>query len=188
MPALPLLFVGLLIAGSLEGAARATGCRGCAFGGLCFPDDGGAPVSCTPEEAGCVPYGGVLTFNSVPPPAPVYWALFARRGNVAGRLVGKLSAFADRGLTQPDVPGFPWRCFKDVCFARKGQFVGTVVGDRFTGIARYRRGETCEFDATLAFGLGSPVPNIWVCRNAAGTVTSQGPLQLQGIRITGCAR
>lgn len=188
MHALPLMLAGLLIAVSLDGPAHATGCRRCTFAGLCFPAGDGAPIGCSPTDAGCVPYGGIVLFNSVPPLMPVYWSLRARRGSVAGRLVGTVSAFTDRAPTLPNVPGFPWRCLKNVCFAHKGRFVGSVTGDRFSGTSRYRAGGSCDFTATLEFGLGSPESNSFVCRDAAGVVTSQGALQLQGIRLTGCAQ
>src|SRR5262249_37934344 len=149
-------------------------------GGLCFPADGGPPNACGPTESGCLPYGGVLTFNAIPPLTPVYWSLRARRGRTPGRLAGSLSAFTDRAPTLPDVPGVPWRCVRDVCFARRGRFVGAVTGDRFSGIARYARGGRCEFSATVGFGLGGTLePNTFVCRDASGAVTSREPLQVQ---------
>jgi hypothetical protein len=185
MRALLLVLAGLTVAASLGTPAQATGCQACAFGGLCRPD--GASVPCGPTQAGCVPNGGILLFNSVPPNVPTYWTLFARRGNVPGRLQGKLSAFADEGPAMPSVPAFPGRCRNGLCFGRKGRFVGSVTGDRFTGIASYRRGAVCEFDGTLSFGFGTALPNNFVCRNAHGTVTSEGTLHLQGIRLSGCA-
>jgi hypothetical protein len=75
-----------------------------------------------------------------------------------------------------------------ICSGAKARFSGTVADDRLTGVARYHDGATCEFDATIAFGLGEGKPNTFVCRPPSGEVMSQGPLRVQIIRLTGCTR
>jgi hypothetical protein len=187
-PARASRFCGLLAAlvlAAFAGRAAAEGCPPCAFGGLCGgPAD--EPVECGPTEAKCVPRSGILLFNSVLPNIPAYWTLFARRGTPPGRLVGRLKVFADRELGPPAVPGFPGRCRGRLCFGRPARFDGTVAGDRLTATARYAGGATCEFAGRIAFGLGGAEPNTFVCRRASGEILSQGPFDLQGIRLFGC--
>jgi hypothetical protein len=65
---------------------------------------------------------------------------------------------------------------------------GRVDGDRLTAVARWRGGATCEFAGTIRFGLGEPEPNWFICRDAGGQVLSEGPFDVQGIRLSGCLR
>jgi hypothetical protein len=164
------------------GTGAASGCLPCQFHGDC----GEARVPCLPSEARCMPNGGILVFNSVAPNVPAYWTLYARRNRPPGELIGKLKVFADEVLGPPSVPGFPGRCRRGTCFGRTGRFAGTMTGDRLTGVATYRSGAACDFSMTVAWGYGDPEPNTFTCRNAAGDVTSQGAIQLQGIRLFGC--
>jgi hypothetical protein len=139
-----------------------------------------------------VPAKGILTFNSLPPEVPVYWTLKTRGRPRPGRLVGRLRAFTDAGPARPAVPGFHRRrCQRNstpVCFGRSARLRGRVAGDRLTAVARWRGGATCEFAGSIRFGLGDSEPNWFICRNAAGQVLSEGPFEVQGIRLSGCLR
>jgi hypothetical protein len=158
------------------------GCVPCQFHGEC----GAAHVPCTPSEAGCVPNGGILVFNSVRPNVPSYWTLYARRNRPPGTLTGKLKVFADDERPLP-VPGGPWRCSRLGCRGRTARFAGTMTGDRLDGVATHRSGASCTFSMTIAWGFGDPTtPNTFTCTNAAGEVTGQGAIDLQGIRLSGC--
>ena len=57
------------------GIADAAGCRRCAFGGLCLR--GETLEACLPSQSACIPNGGILGFNSMPPNVPAYWTVFA---------------------------------------------------------------------------------------------------------------
>ncbi len=189
MRAVGLVLAQLALAVVSADMADATRCARCGFAGTCETEQG--LVECVPSQSGsgCVLNGGILLFNSLPPNIPAYWTLFARsRGTrTLGRLDGRLEVWADRRDGLPSVPGFPGRCDADFCFGRRGRFSGAVVGDRFTGTARYADGATCDYDGTIAFGTGPPgESNAFTCRTASGEVTSQGALQVQGIRLRGC--
>lgn len=162
-------------------------CTPCGFAGVCETSQG--VQSCGPSEARCVPRGGILAFNSTAPLTPAYWTLDARpRGRrQLGRVKGKLAVFADDGVTSPDVPGFPGRCDGQVCLGKRARIKGLFAGDRLTAVASYPNGDTCEFDLAIVFGLGDAVaPNVFRCRTATGQSLSEGPLQLQLIRLFGC--
>jgi hypothetical protein len=184
MPVVRSALLGLVLGGLLATPAAAAGCSSCFFGGTCIVDD--QLVTCGPTQAGCVPNAGILVFNSVPPNVPAYWTLFAKRRR-PGRLQGRLEVFADEEFGDPAVPGFPGVCEDGICFGRRGRFNGTVVGDEFTAVARYRGGGRCEFRGTLQFGFGGPTPNAFTCRTAGGILLSEGAFHLQGIRLQGCA-
>jgi len=175
------------------GTADAAGCRRCAFGGLCLRD--GTWVKCLPSQSACIPNGGILGFNSMPPNVPAYWTLFgeARGRRSLRRLAGRFEVWADYSVGPPSAPGLPEQCDAasedyPICAGKPGTFTGAVRNDRLTGVARYPDGATCEFEATLAFGFGEPEPNRFVCRDRSGQVTSEGALQLQLIRLKGCKR
>src|SRR5439155_25688622 len=70
----------------------------------------------------------------------------------------------------------------------RAEFSGVVRNDRLTGVARYPDGATCEFSATIAFGIGEPEPNTFTCRKPSGEVMSEGALRVQLIRLKGCTR
>jgi hypothetical protein len=185
-----LVFTGALLGFGVLPAA-ANGCRPCGFAGLC--QSSGLTTECGPVQADCVPAEGILLFNSLPPDVPVYWTLKTRGRPRPGRLVGRLRAFTDAGPARPPVPGFRRRrCQRDrpapVCFGRSARFRGRVDGDRLTAVARWRGGATCEFAGTIRFGLGEPEPNWFICRDAGGQVLSEGPFDVQGIRLSGCLR
>jgi hypothetical protein len=160
--------------------ASAAGCAPCQFHGECP-----GHVPCPPSAAGCVPNGGILVFNSVPPNVPAYWTLHARRNRPPGTLLGKLKVFADDERPLP-APGAPWRCTRLGCRGRSARFEGTITGDRLDAVAVYRSGASCTFSMTIAWGSGDPTANTFTCTNAAGEVTSQGAVDLQGIRLRGC--
>src|SRR5262249_26662703 len=90
--------------------AGAAGCRRCAFGGLC--PSGETFVACLPSQSACIPNGGILGFNSMPPTVPAYWTLFAQaRGRRSlGRLRGRLEVWSDYSAGPPSAPGLPERC------------------------------------------------------------------------------
>jgi hypothetical protein len=157
-----------------EARAAATECRPCAVG----PSTG----------KGCIPNGGILVFNSVPPNVPVYWTLFADAQGLASlrRLDGALEAWSD--APDPAVPGFPGRREGESFVGEPGSVGGTVRRGRVRAVARYADGATCRFRATLAFGFGGARPNRFACLDASGAVISQGRLDLQGIRLRGCRR
>jgi len=70
----------------------------------------------------------------------------------------------------------------------RAEFCGVVRNDRLRGVARYPDGATCEFSATIAFGIGEPEPNMFTCRKPSGEVMSEGVLRVQLIRLKGCKR
>jgi hypothetical protein len=181
------------LAAAAAGRIEAAGCRPCAFGGLCL--EGETSVQCRPSRSGCAPAGGILGFNSIRPNVPAYWTLFARgRGRRSlHRLAGRLEVWSDYSAGPPSAPGLPAGCDAasenfPVCSGATARFSGTVANDRLTGVARYRDGATCEFEATIAFGLGEGERNTFVCRAPSGEVMSQGALQVQLIRLKGCTR
>jgi hypothetical protein len=176
--------VALLVLLAVSAAAEAARCAPCAFGGLCWVGD--VSHECGPTEADCVPSRGILMWNAVAPNRPAYWLLRARRSAASGRLAGKLEVRADAGQPLPNVPGSPWRCRRGFCFGRSARFEGTVAGDGWSGVARHRDGATCEFRGTLRFGDGGAQPNSFTCRDAAAAVVSEGPFDVQGIRLVGC--
>ena len=180
-----------MLLGAVAGQAVATGCLPCAFGGLCFPD-AGEPFECGPSQAECTPSGGIALFNSKGPDAPAYWILFARNRGARslGVLAGRLRVWADYNFPRPNVPTLPATCrgADRICFGRNARFRGVVVGDHLSGKARYPGGATCDFSATLRFGLGDAAPNSYVCRSPAGDLLSTGPLQVQVLRLFGCKR
>jgi hypothetical protein len=145
-----------------------------------------------PSQAGCIPNGGILAFNSVPPNVPAYWSFSARpRGRRSlRRLAGPLKVWADYSAGRPVAPGLPEHCDAEdsICFGSKASFCGVVAGDRLTAVARYGDGATCEFGITLSFGFGGTEANAFVCRNPSGEVLSEGAVQLQLIRLRGCRR
>jgi hypothetical protein len=164
----------LVMVAVVLGAARSgstTGCLRCAF---------------QPSDVTCAPNGGILTFNSVPPNVPAYWNLFARKRGLrsVGRLSGRLKVWSD--VRDPGVPGFPGRQSGTVFWGRSARFEGTISGDRFMGVARYRGGARCTFTADLTSGLGGGDPNVFDCRSGSGELLTQGALQVQVIRLSGC--
>ena len=177
------------------GIADAAGCRRCAFGGLCLR--GETLEACLPSQSACIPNGGILGFNSMPPNVPAYWTLFAQaRGRRSlRRLRGRLEVWSDYSAGLPSAPGLPERCDMasdnfPICSGEPAQFCGVVRNDRLTGVARYPDGATCEFSATIAFGIGigEPEPNMFTCRKPSGEVMSEGVLRVQLIRLKGCQR
>ena len=168
------LLLGLaLLAGDLGLAGRAIA-RDCA--------------TCTVGQtaARCVPNGGVLIFNSVPPNVPAYWTLLADTRGVDSlrRLDGELAVFSD--AEDPGVPGFPGTFDGTVFVGESGSFAGRVHRDRVQGRATWADGSTCGFRLKIAFGLGGSKPNRFLCRDAAGVVTAEGTVDVQGIRLLGC--
>ena len=114
-------------------------------------------------------------------------------GNLSGK-VGVLTVTYDGGPA-PAVPGFPELCVVEpvgrfgagTCVGEDASFSGLVTADRLVAAALYPDGASCDFDLTVAFGLGDPsVPNRFTCRDAAGTVLSQGGIVVEGIRLVGC--
>lgn len=183
----------VLAMSALAAAAAGRVDAACAFGGLCF--EGETPVQYRPSRSACAPVGGILGFNSIPPNVPAYWTLFTRaRGRRSfHRLAGRLEVWSDYSAGPPSAPGLPEGCDAasenfPICFGAKARFSGTVADDRLTGVARYHDGATCEFDATIAFGLGERKPNTFVCRAPSGEVMAQRPLRVQIIRLKGCTR
>jgi len=173
--------------------ADAAGCRRCAFGGLCLR--GETLVPCRPSRSACVPNGGILGFNSMPPNVPAYWTLFAQaRGReLLHRLEGRLEVWSDYSAGPPSAPGLPERCDTasetiPICSGERAEFRGVVRNDRLAGVARYPDGATCEFRATIAFSSGVPKTNAFTCRRPSGEVMSEGALRVQLIRLTGCKR
>ena len=173
--------------------AGAAGCRRCAFGGLC--PSGETFVACLPSQSACIPNGGILGFNSMPPNVPAYWTLFAQaRGRRSlGRLRGRLEVWSDYSAGPPSAPGLPERCDTasdnfPICTGERAEFSAVVMNDRLTGVAQYPNGATCEFGATIAFGSGEPQPNTFTCRTPSGEVMSEGALRVQLIRLKGCKR
>lgn len=179
-----LLVAGFIVGASAEGALGRERCVPCGFAGTCDGDE-----TCGPTAAGCRPRDGILVFNSVSPPY-AYWTLFAKRrsGNRRGRLGGKLKVFVDKGVPTGGVPGFPARrCRGSVCFGDNARLKGAIDGDQLAAKARYPGGEVCLFHVSLMRGLGTTtLPNHHICRDAAGSLLSEGPLDLQGIRLFGC--
>ena len=174
LPAMRGLLLGLaLLASDLAVADRAIA-RDC--------------VTCTVGQSGgrCVPNGGILLFNSVAPNVPAYWTLFADRHGVDSlrRLEGELAVFSDSN--DPGVPGFPGTFDGTVFIGESGRFTGRAHRDRVQGRATWPDGSTCGFRLTIEFGLGSPKPNRFLCRDASGAVTAQGAVDVQGIRLLGC--
>jgi hypothetical protein len=168
------------------------GCKRCAFGGLCRVD--GESTPCGLSQFGCIPRRGILTVGA----GNAYWVLYARkRPGPRGHLHGKLSVYAIGGPLRT-VPGFFFgECahrldlrdarFPDICIGERAPFAGVVVGERLIATALYADGGSCEFDLTVAFGLGDPAtPNRFVCRDAAGTVMSEGQPGVGAIRLFGC--
>ena len=92
------------------GTADAAGCRRCAFGGLCLR--GETLEECLPSQSACIPNGGILGFNSMPPNVPAYWTLFgqARGRRSLRRLRGRLEVWSDYSAGLPSAPGLPKRC------------------------------------------------------------------------------
>jgi len=175
------------------GTADAAGCRRCAFGGLCLR--GETLEECLPSQSACIPNGGILGFNSMPPNVPAYWTLFgqARGRRSLRRLRGRLEVWSDYSAGLPSAPGLPKRCDTasdnfPICSGERAEFSGVVRNDRLTGVARYPDGATCEFSATIAFGIGEPEPNTFTCRKPSGEVMSEGALRVQLIRLKGCKR
>jgi hypothetical protein len=171
MPAL--LLVVALLAGDLVLAGRAIA-RDC--------------VPCTVGQGAgrCVPNGGVLIFNSVPPNVPAYWTLFADALGLdsLGRLDGELAVFSD--AEDPGVPGFPGTFDGSVFIGESASFSGRVHRNRLQGRATYADGSTCGFRLEIAFGLGGSKPNRFLCRDGTGAVTAEGGVDVQGIRLLGC--
>ncbi|TMA79098.1 MAG: hypothetical protein E6J77_20120 [Deltaproteobacteria bacterium] len=189
MQAVAVVLASFALAATSAAVAAST-CRRCDFGGLCRR--GQALVQCLPSEGRCRPNGGILGFNSVPPNTPAYWTLFApaRGKRSLRRLAGRLEVWADYTFPRPIVPGLPAECeaADRVCFGTSAVFRGKVRNDRLKGVARYPDGATCEFRGTVSFGLGGARPNAFVCRTPSGDVLSDGPFQLQLIRLSGCRR
>jgi hypothetical protein len=136
----------------------------------------------------CVPNGGILVFNSVPPNVPVYWTLVAEADGLASlrRLDGTLEAWSD--AIDPGIPGFPGTLAGEVYRGASAAFRGAVRSDRLYGLATYPDGRTCEFRVKLAFGLGRGRPNRFVCRSASGATLASGRIDLQGARLRGCLK
>ena len=134
----------------------------------------------------CIPNGGILVFNSVPPNVPAYWRLFAdARGTESlRRLEGELDVHSD--AVDPGVPGFPGRLDGDVYVGTPARFAGVVRHDRVRGTATYPDGSTCRFSMKLAFGRRRA--NTFVCNDATGDPIAEGRIDLQGIRLRGCRR
>src|SRR5262249_15330160 len=193
MPAVALVLAVLALVTVSARAADGAGCRRCAFGGLC--PSGDTLVECPPSRSSCIPDAGILGFNSMPPNAPAYWTLFARgrERRSLRRLAAPLEVWSDYSPGQPSAPGLPPRCDPSneefpLCSGERARFTGLIRSDRLMGVARYADGASCEFRATIAFGLGGPEPNTFTCRAASGEVMSEGALRLQLIRLTGCKR
>jgi hypothetical protein len=161
---------------SLIGTVVAAGCEPCTLA---------MPFGTGPR---CVPNGGILVFNSVPPNVPAYWTLFADTHGILSlrRLDGRLEVHAD--VVDPGVPGFPGELRDGVYFGDSAQLTGTVRRNKVRVLATYPDGSQCNFRLTLAFGLGRARPNAFVCRNAAGEVIADGGVDLQGVRLQGCRR
>jgi hypothetical protein len=174
MVAVRLLLAALLIEWSVVAGAIAADCTPCGVGAL------GPPR--------CIPNGGILVFNSVPPNVPAYWTLVAdARGlDSLRRLDGRLDVWSD--VVDPGVPGFPGELEGEVYWGASAQFAGSVRRDRVRAVATYPDGSECAFRLKVAFGFGGPVPNRFVCRDPAGTVSAGGRVDLQGIRLQGCRR
>jgi hypothetical protein len=148
----------------------------------------GCVYTVPPAAVRCVPNGGILVFNSVPPNVPAYWTLFAEPDGARSlrRLDGRLEVFAD--VEDPGVPGFPGTFDGTVYVGESARFRGVVRRERVRGVAEYADGRRCTFRMRLAFGLGGPRPNAFSCRDAEGRVLAEGALDLQGIRLFGCIR
>ena len=71
---------------------------------------------------------------------------------------------------------------------RRCAFGGLCLRGETLGRGRYPDRATCEFSATIAFGIGEPEPNTFTCRKPSGEVMSEGALQVQLIRLKGCKR
>ena len=168
-----LLMLLALLAGDslLAGRAIARDCDTCTVGHT---------------EGRCVPNGGILIFNSVPPNVPAYWTLFADRLGVDSlrRLDGELAVFSD--AVDPGVPGFPGTFDGSVYVGESATFAGRVKRNRLQGRATYADGSTCGFRLELEFGLGEPKANRFLCRDGTGAVIAEGAVDLQGIRLLGC--
>src|SRR5262249_42089970 len=174
-------------------ARAADGCRRCAFGGLCSSGD--ARIECPPSRSRCIPDAGILGFNSMPPNASAYWTLHARgrERRSLRRLAGRLEVWSDYSAGPPSAPGLPARCDPSneefpLCSGERARFTGLIKNDRLMGLARYADGASCEFRATIAFGLGGTEPNTFTCRAASGEVMSEGALRLQLIRLSAWMR
>src|SRR5207244_13435066 len=105
----------------------------------------------------------------------------------------RLESACDDSAGLPCAPGLRARCDLPSdnlpsCSGGPAQFCGVVRNDRLTGVARYPDGATCEFSATIAFGIGEPEPNMFTCRKPSGEVMSEGVLRVQLIRLKGCQR
>jgi hypothetical protein len=170
MTLLSLVAISVVLGGGVR-SVSATGCVRCAF---------------LPPDATCVPNGGILSFNSVAPNIPAYWDLFARKRGLrsVGRLSGKLKVWSD--ARDPGVPGFPGRRSGDVFRGRTAHFKGTIVGHRLEGVARYPGGVRCTFTTDVTWGFGDTEPNAFECRSRSGELLTQGTLQVQTIRLSGC--
>jgi len=190
MKAVGVVLTSFVLAATSGTGAAASVCRRCDCGGLCL---GGQTLGeWAPREGRCRPNGGILGFNSVPPNTPAYWTLFVttQGSRSLRRFAGRLEVWADYTLPRPIVPGLPAACeaADRVCFGTSARFRGRVRYDRLTGVARYPDGATCEFRGTVSFGLGGMSPNAFVCRAPSGEVLSDGPFQVQLIRLSGCRR
>jgi hypothetical protein len=193
MPVVALVLAVLTLVTVSVRTADGAGCRRCAFGGLC--PGAGTLAECPPSRSACVPDAGILGFNSMSPNVPAYWTLFARgrERRSLRRLAGRLEVWSDYSTGPPSAPGLPERCDPasenfPLCSGARARFSGVIRNDRLMGVARYADGASCEFKATIAFGVGGTEPNTFTCRTASGEVMSQGALQLQLIRLTGCKR
>lgn len=175
MVAVKLLLAALTLELSVASAV-ATKCVPCSHGPLAG------------RRSPCVPNGGILGFNSVPPNVPAYWTLFAdARGTESlRRLEGKLDVSSD--VVDPGVPGFPGQLKGEVYKGASAQFAGDVRRDRVRAVATYPDGSTCTFRLKLAFGFGRPRRNAFVCSNPAGDVIAEGRVDVQLIRLRGCRR
>lgn len=160
------------IAGSVRAAGR---CEFCPLNPY-VPDD--AVVACRVRR-------GIIAAVTVFPGTAAYWLLKARARPGREGLVGRLRVRAEANLPLPPVPGLPGRCRDDFCFGRKARFEGTVTPDRqLTGVARYRDGSNCDFAGKLSFAAE---PGTVVCRDRSGALLAEGPLDIQLIRLSGCA-
>jgi len=185
-----LLTLSMLLTLPVVASANGT-CRPCTFAGKCGP----ASVTCPPSRTRCVPTGGILGFNSLPPNIPAYWTLFddTQDRSSLRRLDGRLETWADYAFGRPAVPGMPQVCQppegEDLfCMGAPGEFSAVVRRDRVVGRARYADGATCTFRFLLAFGQGGERPNRFRCRDATGALLSQGVLRVQLLRVRGCKR
>ena len=103
-------------------------------------------------------------------------------------------SFTSDGGPPPAVPGFPEFCNVEpvgqlgagTCFGDDASFSGLVTGDRLVAAAVYADGASCDFDLTVSFGSDQSLPNRYTCRDAAGTVLSEGQLFVDVIRLRGC--